>query len=460
MRDIKKSLWVLLAGTALILYCVSPILAAEVPLEEYMQAAKASHQRLLTWLSEVSKPYKGTKIRMITETTPPSDWTEEAAAEFTQATGIEVLVERQAHPHLQEKALLDFSAKTGTYDVFNGDYSWTGKYVEAGYVIPLDDYLNDPKITYFDYFPEDFYAGFWEGTSWKGRPYGLPYDSVVQYMFYNKNDFEAAGIVDEKGNAKFPTTPDEWIADVKKLHNPPKLYGTGVQGKRHLSVVCEYLPILWAFDGNLYDQSYNVTLNSEAGLKSLQFYRELSKYAPPGATTWTWDGVSTALQQHIVAMSMLWDENYNAMEDPAQSKVIGQMRYGPVPSVSGKAISHYGGSSLFIPTSSKKKIPAYLFAQWATSRPVQLLGVGKGASPTRKSIYRIPVLREMYPSFIATDAAAPVTGWRPRIPEWDDMVEVMARELNAVLAADKDPSAALNVMASEIAQILEKGGYK
>jgi multiple sugar transport system substrate-binding protein len=148
------------------------------------------------------------------------------------------------------------------------------------------------------------------------------------------------------------------------------------------------------------------------------------------------------------------------MEVPDQSKVVGQMRYGPVPSVSGKAISHYGGSSLFIPTSSKNKTPAYLFAQWATSRSVQLLGVGKGASPTRKSIYRIPVLREMYPSFSATDAAAPVTGWRPRIPEWDDMVEVMARELNAVLAADKDPQEALKVMAAEIDNLLQQGGYK
>jgi ABC-type glycerol-3-phosphate transport system substrate-binding protein len=115
---------------------------------------------------------------------------------------------------------------------------------------------------------------------------------------------------------------------------------------------------------------------------------------------------------------------------------------------------------LFIPTSSNKKIPAYLFSQWATSKPVQLLGVGKGASPTRRSIYSIPVLRQKYPSFIATDAAAPVTGWRPRIPEWNDMVEVMARELNAVLAANKDPKEAVKVMATEIDAILKKGGYK
>jgi len=460
MSKVRKSLLPVMLSVLLVVCFIPQAFAAEVSLSDYIEAAKVSHQHLLEWLAKVSKPYRGTTIRFITETTPPSDWTEEAAAEFTKYTGIKVIVERQAHPHLQEKALMDFSAGTGIYDVFNGDYSWTGKYVEAGYVIPLDDYLNNPNLTYFDYFPEDFYAGFWEGTSWKGHPYGLPYDSVIQYMFYNKADFENAGIVDAEGNASFPRTPDEWLADVKKLHNPPKLYGTGIQGKRHLSVVCEYLPILWAFKGQLYDSNYNVTLDSEAGLKSLKFYKELSKYAPPGATTWTWDQVCTALQQHIVAMSMLWDENYGAMEDPTQSKVVGQIRYGPVPSYTEKPISHYGGSSLFIPASSKKKIAAYLFSQWATSKPVQLLGVGKGASPTRRSIYTIPILRKMYPSFVATDKAAPVTGWRPRIPEWDDMAEIMARELNAVLAANKDPEAALKVVATEIDKILTEAGYK
>jgi len=40
------------------------------------------------------------------------------------------------------------------------------------------------------------------------------------------------------------------------------------------------------------------------------------------------------------------------------------------------------------------------------------------------------------------------------------MVEVMARELNAVLAANKDPQEAVKVMATEIDAILKKAGYQ
>lgn len=407
-------------------------------------------------LEEAAKPYAGATIRFITETTPPSYWVEEALPEFEKATGIKVIVERQAHPHLEEKALMDFAAGTGIYDVFNFDYSWTGKYVKAGYIEPFDKYINDPKLADPNNDLKDFYPRMWEGTSWDGVPYGYPFDSVIEYLFWNK------AIFDKYGVAGPPKTPDEWMDAMAKLNHPPELYGTGMQAKRHLSIVCEWLNVLWAFDGDLYDENYNVLLTNENAIKATEFYKKMAEYAPPGVTTWTWDDVNTALQQGIVAQTIQWDENYGSMEDPEESKVVGQMRYAPVPTAraDGKPVSHYGGSSLGIPVSSKNKEAAFLFIQWATSYDVQLRGVGKGSSPTRRSIYQIPELRAKYPSFEATDAAAETTFWRPRIPEWDDMVEVLALELNSVVAGAKDVKEALATSAAKIEEILVKGGYK
>lgn len=404
-------------------------------------------------LEEAAKPYAGITLRFITETTPPSYWIEEALPEFEQATGIKVIVERQAHPHLEEKALMDFAAGTGIYDVFNFDYSWTGKYVKAGYIVPLEPFINNPELADPNNNLEDFYPRMWEGTMWDGKAYGYPFDSVIQYLFWNKKIF------DDHGVAGPPKTPDEWMDSMQKLNNPPQLYGTGMMAKRHLSVVCEWLCVLWAFQGELWDENYQVTLNDESGIKATEFYKKMADYAPPGVTTWTWDDVNTALQQGRVAQSVQWDENYGSMEDPEESAVVGQMRYAPVPSY-GDPVSHYGGSSLGIPTSSKNKEAAFLFIQWATSYDVQLRGVGKGSSPTRRSIYQIPELREKYPSFVATDAAADTTGWRPRIPEWDAMVEALALELNSVIAGTKTVEEALNTSAKEIDSILTEAGYK
>ncbi|NLJ48765.1 MAG: extracellular solute-binding protein [Candidatus Atribacteria bacterium] len=176
-------------------------------------------------------------------------------------------------------------------------------------------------------------------------------------------------------------------------------------------------------------------------------------------TTWTWDDVNTALQQGTVAQSIQWDENYGSMENPEESKVVGQMRYAPVPSY-GDPVSHYGGSSLGIPTSSKNKEAAFLFIQWATSKDIQLRGVGKGSSPTRMSVYTVQELRDKYPSFAATDEAAATTGWRPRIPEWDDMVETLALEINSVVAGAKDVKSALDTSAAKVDELLKSGGYK
>jgi len=404
-------------------------------------------------LEEAAKPYAGVTLRFITETTPPSYWVEEALPEFEKATGIKVIVERQAHPHLEEKALMDFASKTGIYDIFNFDYSWTGKYVKAGYIEPFEQYMNNPALADPNNDLNDFYPRMWEGTMWDGKAYGYPFDSVIQYLFWNK------AIFDEYGVAGPPKKPDEWMDTMQKLNHPPQLYGVGMMAKRHLSVVCEWLCILWAFQGQLYDDNYNVLLNDENGVKATEYYKKMAEFAPPGVTTWTWDDVNTALQQGTVAQSIQWDENYGSMENPEESKVVGQMRYAPVPSY-GAPVSHYGGSSLGIPTSSKNKEAAFLFIQWATSKDIQLRGVGKGSSPTRKSIYAIQELREKYPSFAATDEAAATTGWRPRIPEWDDMVETLALEINSVIAGAKDVKSALDISAAKVDELLKSGGYK
>jgi ABC-type glycerol-3-phosphate transport system substrate-binding protein len=85
----------------------------------------------------------------------------------------------------------------------------------------------------------------------------------------------------------------------------------------------------------------------------------------------------------------------------------------------------------------------------ATSTDIQLRGVGKGSSPTRMSVYTVQELRDKYPSFAAPDEAAATTGWRPRIPEWDDMVETLALEINSVVAGAKDVKSALDASAAK-----------
>lgn len=58
--------------------------------------------------------------------------------------------------------------------------------------------------------------------TYEGKTYRLPTSVTTMGLIYNKDMFKAAGIVDEKGEAKAPETISEMVEDAKKLTNPSK----------------------------------------------------------------------------------------------------------------------------------------------------------------------------------------------------------------------------------------------
>lgn len=68
--------------------------------------------------------------------------------------------------------------------------------------------------------------------SYGGKTYILPSGATTYGLVYNKDMFKAAGIVDEKGEAKAPETLKELRDDAKRLTNPDKNeYGIALPGK-------------------------------------------------------------------------------------------------------------------------------------------------------------------------------------------------------------------------------------
>lgn len=97
---------------------------------------------------------------------------------------------------------------------------WGGNLVEA---------VDKGEIVAYDDMPggKEFLAKY-EGTGREktnmidGKTYCVPYRSQVRGLAYNKDMFKAAGIVDEKGEAKAPETWDELVEAAKKLTDKSK----------------------------------------------------------------------------------------------------------------------------------------------------------------------------------------------------------------------------------------------
>lgn len=355
------------------------------------------------WLKEVGGKYKGTKIRYSTEATPPSIVANQLAKEeFTKLTGIEVEVEIVPLEQVLAKATQDVQGQLGTYDLYYLDQSWMATFAPDT-IDPTVYYKEKPELAMPDFDFDDFSKPLVDGIAkYEGKWVGIPFDIPIAILMYRQDLLEKHGL-------KVPTTMKEYMNAAKVITEAEKangVFGNTCQARSgHYSLECDWTIYLWGHGGSIFNKNKKFSGNDERGIVGLQYYQELlSKYSPPAATTWTWDGQFQSLQQGQAAMCISWGEFFPGM-DAADSKVQGKFMaarppvedpgrrpaseagFGEIP-----AIGHQGGSVIALSQYSKNKEAAWIFMQWACSKDVmaRVSTLGGGASPMRNSSFTDP----------------------------------------------------------------------
>ncbi len=61
-----------------------------------------------------------------------------------------------------------------------------------------------------------------------------------------------------------------------------KMYGYVMRAAQGNAAVADFMPIFWAFGGEMFDATGKPTVNTPEGIAALEFMLELGKYSPPG----------------------------------------------------------------------------------------------------------------------------------------------------------------------------------
>ena len=287
----------------------------------------------------------------------------------------------------------------------------------------------------------------------EGNRVAIPLNAVTWLLFYRKDVYEQAGL-------QVPQTMDDLVANAARVHGET-IYGFAGRGMKTQSVA-EFGPFLCAYGGEWLDSQLRPAFNSPAGVKALRTYVQLMQnYANPGAAENHWYDELALMQQgetaHIVDTAA-W---LGVLSNPEKSMVVDKVGFAHVPTVPGQeAKANLWSWNMAISSLSKKKDPAWLFVQWVTGKDMQLFIQAKNFPTARQSAWNSAEFaavsnQEWLDAVLASFAHATPMG-HPEVVEVQQIEDVIGTAIVDAILGNKQPQAALDEAAEEVAEIMAR----
>ncbi|MEU8626060.1 extracellular solute-binding protein [Streptomyces sp. NPDC048669] len=364
--------------------------------------------------------------------------------QFQRLTGINVRIQVSGEEQYVAKMPITLAGDSGTPDVY---MVWSyGQAAESGWLEPLDPYLADPGLTDLSWYDQkDIFAS---ARDYVRRPDGTSLGTAItaeaQVTFYRG---------DVVTSPESLTTFDGLHEAARKAAKSGKTpAGIALRGKPTADAVAwPAAGYVFSYGGYLIDPDGALALDSPQAVAGVQKYADIVRDAcPKGVSTWSWLEITTAMQQGQVAMLQDSSNASSDLRNKEKSRYPDLIRAAAFPSHNGVSKPNIFHWIMGINRRSKQKRAAWLFLQWATSRPGAAQIAASGGTPPRISAWQDPRFREAFGAD-AADAALhtlrradsrPVTlAWMN--PQWPAVGDAFARAVNSVFTSGQSAQSAL-----------------
>lgn len=348
------------------------------------------------------RAHEGTSLKLLLNQHPYQQALVGELPKFTELTGIEVTYDVVPEQNYFDKVTIDLSAgQSSTYDVFMTGAYMIWQYAPAGWMEPLEPYINDPAKTNPDYDFEDIFADLRNSEMWnlepgranlgQGSQYALPWGFEANALMYRKDLFEKHGIA-------VPTSLDDLVAAAKQLKElEPEMAGIVVRGSLNWATIHPGFMTMYASYGcEDYDENMIPQMNSDCAVEVTSKWADMVRSAGPEAwTTYTWYQAGSDFGAGKAAM--LFDADilgyFQNQEGTAPEGVLGNIAWAPGPlGPDGQLRTNIWIWSLAMNAGSKNKDASWYFLQWATGKDFLTTAAVDYTfvNPVRQSIWENP----------------------------------------------------------------------
>lgn len=301
--------------------------------------------------------------------------------EFEALTGAKVNFDTPSFPVYNQRVDLELSTRGPAYDVVNVTFIYSSRWINSGWLTPLDDYVRNPNLTAPGFDLDDFLPAARQPETGKdGKLYGIPWTAEALLTASSRFDLvQQAGL-------QFPDTTDDLVKVLRAVNRKDRV--AGFVADNHYGWT--FVPYLHAFGGDVFRKAPDdlfPTLDTPEAVAAAEYYASLLReFGPDGAVTYTPDQVTQALKLGRVNFTDAGQLHLAQLGDPATAKTIRTVRFGLVPRGPAGRFPGTAVHGLGIPAGSKNKDAAWAFIQWALSKQTTQRAVGAGyGSPARRS---------------------------------------------------------------------------
>ena len=448
------------------------------------------------WWADAAAPYAGSTIRGVSESTPPSNYVADVlAAQFTELTGINVEFETTSWDQMYSKAINDMEANTGIYDFVYIEQDIIYSYLAQDYLVNLTQFAADnPDLAYEGYDESEFtsFADYFKNAD--GDLFGVPMEAFVKVYLYRKDLFEDADIMAAfEAEYGYPLAPAESFDQYRDNAEfftgygesmDMDLWGTTVQGSTgHPASTYEFLESIGPSFG-LYNWGINLdagsamsanggALDGDTAVEALSFWLSMLEFAPPEATSSTWDEVASSFAAGRAAQGWVYGENAAWIAtDDSRSAVTGNVGVRLPVTAEGVIeaaemgegyIGYYDGGAFGVPHSSRNKEATLLWLQFIGQQSVQAEWAAAGARITHTATFDDPLIAEQDAKvdgyYTLLEEQGPLFAGAPPFPFHAQVREVIDPFIQRAILGELSPADALSQAAAAVDEELDRLGY-
>ncbi|OEY67653.1 ABC transporter substrate-binding protein [Marinobacter sp. X15-166B] len=481
--------------------------------ESFQRSTLSKEQQLeeLAWFTNAAKEFRGMDINVVSETIATHEYEASVLAKaFTDITGIKITHTLIQEGDVIEKLQTQMQSGRNIYDAYVNDSDLIGTHFRYGKVVPIDDIMSGsgkdltlPTLDLDDFIGLDFTTGP------DGKLYQLP-DQQFANLYWFRADWFERDDLKQQFRERYGYelgVPVNWsayedIAEFFSVHvkeiDGNRVYGHMDYGKKDPSLGWRFTDAWFSMAGagdkglpngvpvdewgirveECHPVGSNVSrggaTNGPAAVYATTKYVDwMKKYAPPEATGMTFSESGPVPAQGNIAQQIFWytaftasmvEEGLPVVNDDATPK----WRMAPSPRgpywEEGMKLGYQdvGSWTFFDSTPEKRRLAAWLYAQFTVSKTVSLEKTIAGLTPIRDSDINSEYMTEMAPKlgglveFYRSPARVQWTPTGTNVPDYPKLAQLWWQYIAQAASGEATPQKALDGLADAQDRVMER----